>query len=125
MCLRVLCPPEHNHNHYCHDDLGTHGAICGAQQYRALMMILQYHKTVSMISMMLSHCPISCAFETCQVLSPVLFQQPLYFPFQFTEFLFTCVCSFLHALPYYYEKSCKACTNHCISRAIMYAILCC
>ena len=57
-----------------------------AQQFRALMMILQYHKTLSMISMMLSQCPILCASEISQVLSPVLFRQSLYFPFQFTEY---------------------------------------
>ena len=48
--------------------------LCGAQQYRALMMILQYRKSLSMISMMLSQCLISCVF---QVLSPVLFGNPL------------------------------------------------
>ena len=41
-----------------------------AQQLRALMM---NHETLSMISMMLSQCPISCVSETSQVLSPVLF----------------------------------------------------
>ena len=40
----------------------THGTICGTQQYRALMMIFQYHTTLSMIFMMLSQCPIPCAF---------------------------------------------------------------
>ena len=35
-----------------------------AQQSRALMMILKYHKKLSMISMMLSQCPIACVFET-------------------------------------------------------------
>ena len=42
------------------------------QQFRVLMMILQYHKTLSMISMMLSNA-LSCVSETSQVLSPVLF----------------------------------------------------
>ena len=52
--------------------------LCGAQQYRALMMILQYRKSLSMISMMLSQCLISCVF---QVLSPVLFGNPYISPF--------------------------------------------
>ena len=47
--------------------------------YRALMVILQSHGTQNMISKMLSQC-ICCASETYQILSPVLFQQSLYFP---------------------------------------------
>ena len=45
-----------------------------AQQYRALMMILQSHS----VYMMLSQCPVSRGSEISQVLSPVLFQQSLY-----------------------------------------------
>ena len=44
-----------------------------AQHFRALMSIWHYHKTLSMISMMLSQSSISYAFETSQILSPVLF----------------------------------------------------
>ena len=34
----------------------THGlrTVCGAHQYRALIMILQYYRTLSMISMILA-----------------------------------------------------------------------
>ena len=60
------------------------------QQYRALLMILQYHKTLSVvaISIIFYDAPnaLFCVFETSMVLSPVLFRQSLYFPFQFTEF---------------------------------------
>ena len=68
------------------------------QQFRALMMILQYHKTLSLISMVLSQCPILCASETSQSCLLCFFWQSLYFPFQFTEFLnllvyiYMCVC---------------------------------
>ena len=49
-----------------------------AQQVRALMMILHHHKTLSMISMMLSQCSILYASETSHVLSPVLFCESLF-----------------------------------------------
>ena len=57
------------------------------QEFRALMMISQYHKIMSITSMMLSQCPDSCT-ETSQVLITVLFQQSLYFPFQFFVAIF-------------------------------------
>ena len=63
------------HNLYCIMTWHT-GAMSGAQQYRDLMTISQDTKC---IYMMLSQCPISCASEIFQVLSPVLFQQSLYF----------------------------------------------
>ena len=53
-----------------------------AQQFRALMMILQYHKTLSMISMMLSQCYNALSHvvsETSSVLSPALFRQSIYY----------------------------------------------
>ena len=46
-----------------------------AQQYRALTMIVQSHKTRTMISMMPFLCHIACASKT---LSPVHSQQSLY-----------------------------------------------
>ena len=57
-----------------------------AQQFRALMIVLQYHEILSMISMMVSQCPISSASETSQDLPSVLFRQSLYSPFKFIEF---------------------------------------
>ena len=58
-----------------------------AQQFRALMIILQYHEILSMISMMVSKCPISSASETSQDLSPrcALSTIPIC-PFQFIDF---------------------------------------
>ena len=41
-----------------------------AEQLKVLMMILQYHKTLTIISMMIFQCPISFVSETSQVLSP-------------------------------------------------------
>ena len=48
--------------------------MCGAQ-YRALMMIIQSHRTLSMIYMIFSNfqCCISCAFEKSQVCLPRCF----------------------------------------------------
>ena len=66
-----------------------------AQQFRAWMMILQYHKSLSMISIFLSQCLISCV--SVWVLSPVLYRQSLYIPFQFRGFF-----NYL-----YIEKSCQ------------------
>ena len=48
------------------------------------MVILQYHKSLSMISMMLFQCLILSVSKTSQALSPMLVWQSLYFPFQFT-----------------------------------------
>ena len=47
-------------------------AIRGAQQCRALMMILQCHRALKCVYVMLSQCPISCTSDICQFLSPVL-----------------------------------------------------
>ena len=60
--------------------------ICGAQQHRALMMILQYHKTLSMISMMLSQCPSHVLLRHPRSCILCFFGKPYIFPFQFTEF---------------------------------------
>ena len=68
-----------------------------SQQFRALMMISQYHKTLS-ISMMLSQCPISCVSEISQVLSPVLFRQS-----PFTCNNYTCRL-FAHGSPTVYHQ---------------------
>ena len=54
-----------------------------AQHCGALAMILLYHKTLKMISMMLFQYPVSCASE---VLSPVLLGNPYISPFN--SFLF-------------------------------------
>ena len=54
-------------------------AWVSAQRYRALTMILQSLKTQTMISEMPSLCHIACASKTYQILSPLLFQQSLYF----------------------------------------------
>ena len=53
-----------------------------AHRYRALMMILQSHKTQIMISEMPSLCHIPCASKTYQILSPLPFQQSLFFLIQ-------------------------------------------
>ena len=50
-----------------------------AQRYRALMVILQSHRTQNMI--LRCYPTVSATLETYQILSPVLFQQSLYFPF--------------------------------------------
>ena len=53
--------------------------LTDTQRYRALMMILQSHKTQIMICEMPTLCHISCASKTYQILSPLLFQQSQYF----------------------------------------------
>ena len=75
-------------------------------------MILQYHKTLSMISMMLSQCPISYyASETYQVLSPqcAFLAIPIFaFPYLLVSALFfTCVCA--HRT---YNSSCMSFVVH-------------
>ena len=69
--------------------------MSGAQQNRALMMILRSHKTLSACvynNMMLSQCPVSCASKISQVLSSV---QSLYFNHRIfvllVSALFTCL----------------------------------
>ena len=57
------------------------------------MVILQSHRTQNMILRCYPNVAICYTSETYQILSPVLFQQSLYFPL-FTEFLFTCLCPF-------------------------------
>ena len=55
--------------------------LCGsAQRYRALMVILQSHRTQNMILRCYPNVAICYTSETYQILSPVLFQQSLYFP---------------------------------------------
>ena len=49
----------------------------GAQQCRALTMILQSLKTQPMISEIPSLCHIACTSKAHQILSPLLFQQSL------------------------------------------------
>ena len=70
-----------------------------AQQYRALMVILQSRRTQNMIlrcypnvsAILWRHTNlVSCAFSTI----------PIFPPFNSQNFLFTCLCSFLHALQY-------------------------
>ena len=51
-----------------------------AQRYRALMVILQSHRTQNMILRCYPNVAICYTSETYQILSPVLFQQSLYFP---------------------------------------------
>ena len=52
-----------------------------AQRYRALMVILQSHRTQNMILRCYPNVAVCYTSETYQILSPVLFQQSLYFPF--------------------------------------------
>ena len=70
--------------------------LCGsAQRYRALMVFLQSHRTQNMILRCYPNVAICYTSETYQILSPVLFQQSLYFPLLiYRIFLFTCLCSF-------------------------------
>ena len=52
----------------------AHGTTSGTQQYSALMMILQSHRTL------IFQCPISCASEASQAgLVSCTFQQSLFF----------------------------------------------
>ena len=62
--------------------------MCGAQQYRALMMFFNY--LTGCISLILFQSASSCNLDTSQLISPMLFRQSLYFSFQLMEFLFTC-----------------------------------
>ena len=51
-----------------------------SQRYRALMVILQSHRTQNMILRCYPNVAICYTSEIYQILSPVLFQQSLYFP---------------------------------------------
>ena len=53
--------------------------VCAVQQYRALMVILQSHRTQNMILRCYPNVAICYTSEIYQILSPVLFQQSLYF----------------------------------------------
>ena len=76
-------------------------AWVSAQQYRALTMILQSLKTQTMISEMPSLCHIACASKAYQILSPLLFQQSLYFSLSIHRIFYLLVSVlFLHALQY-------------------------
>ena len=69
----------------------------GAQLYRVLTMILQSLKTQTMISEMPSLCHIACASKAYKILSPLLFQQSLYF-------------SLIHRIFYLLVILCSICT---------------
>ena len=66
-----------NNDQCCHDYITfiNNNAELDAQRYRALMMILQSHKTQIMICEMPTLCHIPCASKTYQILSPLLFQE--------------------------------------------------
>ena len=72
-----------------------------AQRYRALMVILQSHRTQNMILRCYPNVAICYTSVTYQILSPVLFQQSLYFPFLIHRIFNLLVSAlFLHALQY-------------------------
>ena len=67
-----------------------------AQRYRALMVILQSHRTQNMILRCYSNVSAILRRHTKSCLL-CFFNNPL---FNSQNFLFTCLCSFLHALQY-------------------------
>ena len=64
-----------------HCTLQNYAKYIGAQRYRALMVILQSHRTQNMILRCYPNVAICYTSEIYQILSPVLFQRSLYFPF--------------------------------------------
>ena len=88
---------------YNHDAV----VLCGsAQRYRALMVILQSHRTQNMILRCDPNVAICYTLEMYQILSPVLFQQSLYFPLLIHRIFYLLVSAlFSHALQYYSSRS--------------------